>query len=103
MLFFSFFKSLVETEVTVELKNDLCIKGTLKSVDQFLNIKLADISVLDERRYPHMHAVKNVFVRGSVIRYIHMAKDNVDTALLEDATRSKLPPPLVTRAATLTQ
>ncbi|BFZ53300.1 beta transducin [Savitreella phatthalungensis] len=87
MLFFSFFKSLVETQVTVELKNDLCIRGTLKSVDQFLNIKLADIAVVDEHKYPHMRAVKSIFIRGSVIRYIHMPKDNVDTALLEDATR----------------
>ncbi|ORY79837.1 hypothetical protein BCR37DRAFT_381277 [Protomyces lactucae-debilis] len=87
MLFFSFFKSLVDTEVTVELKNDLCIRGTLKSVDQFLNIKLSDISVVDETQYPHMSAVKNVFIRGSVVRYIHLASANVDTALLEDATR----------------
>lgn len=48
MLFYSFFKTLVDTEVTVELKNDLCIKGTLSSVDQFLNIKLRDITVLEE-------------------------------------------------------
>lgn len=40
--------------MTVELKNDLAITGTLKSVDQFLNIKLDDIMVVDEERYPHM-------------------------------------------------
>jgi U6 snRNA-associated Sm-like protein LSm2 len=28
------FKTLTEQVVTVELKNDLCIMGTLKSVDQ---------------------------------------------------------------------
>lgn len=28
------FKTLTEQVVTVELKNDLCIQGTLKSVDQ---------------------------------------------------------------------
>jgi U6 snRNA-associated Sm-like protein LSm2 len=89
MLFFSFFKSLVDSEVTVELKNDLSIRGTLKSVDQFLNIKLSDISVVDETKYPHMSAVKHVFIRGSVVRYIHLASANVDTALLEDATRRK--------------
>lgn len=89
MLFFSFFKSLVDTEVTVELKNDLSIRGTLKSVDQFLNIKLNDITVLDEQRYPHMSAVKNAFIRGSVVRYVHLNSNSVDTALLEDATRRK--------------
>jgi U6 snRNA-associated Sm-like protein LSm2 len=38
----------------VELKNDLCIKGTLLSVDQFLNIKLDKIEVLEAEKYPHM-------------------------------------------------
>lgn len=38
----------------VELKNDLCIKGVLHSVDQFLNIKLKDVSVVDEDKYPHL-------------------------------------------------
>jgi small nuclear ribonucleoprotein (snRNP)-like protein len=50
----SFFKTLVDHEVTVELKNDVSIKGTLKSVDQFLNIKLEDITVVDELKYPHL-------------------------------------------------
>ncbi|KAK5011885.1 hypothetical protein LTR60_004673, partial [Cryomyces antarcticus] len=54
MLFFSFFKTLVDHEVTVELKNDISIRGTLKSVDQFLNIKLDDISVVEEIRWPHL-------------------------------------------------
>lgn len=54
MLFFSFFKTLVEHEVTIELKNDILIRGTLKSVDQYLNIKLDNISVVDEVKYPHL-------------------------------------------------
>jgi len=87
MLFFSFFKTLVDHQVTVELKNDVSIRGTLKSVDQFLNIKLEDITVVEELRYPHMSAVKNVFIRGSVVRYVHLPAAAVDTALLEDATR----------------
>ncbi|EGX51909.1 U6 snRNA-associated Sm-like protein LSm2 [Orbilia oligospora] len=87
MLFFSFFKTLVDHEVTIELKNDLSIRGTLKSVDQFLNIKLDEIQVVDEVKYPHLSAVKNVFIRGSVVRYVHLPANAVDTALLEDATR----------------
>ena len=39
--------------VTVELKNDLSITGTLVSVDQFLNIKLDDIQV-DTEKFPQM-------------------------------------------------
>ncbi len=44
----------MDHEVTVELKNDISIKGTLKSVDQYLNIKLDDIQVIEELRYPHL-------------------------------------------------
>jgi small nuclear ribonucleoprotein (snRNP)-like protein len=68
MLFYSFFKSLVGKDVVVELKNDLSICGTLHSVDQYLNIKLTDISVTDPDKYPHMLSVKNCFIRGSVVR-----------------------------------
>ena len=34
MLFYSYFKTLVGKQLTVELKNDLAIVGTLHSVDQ---------------------------------------------------------------------
>jgi U6 snRNA-associated Sm-like protein LSm2 len=44
----------VGKEVVVELKNDLAIRGVLHSVDQYLNIKLHDIHVLDEEKYPHL-------------------------------------------------
>lgn len=54
----SFFKTLVDQEVTVELKNDIQIRGTLKSVDQYLNIKLDDISVVEEIKYPHLVSIE---------------------------------------------
>lgn len=54
MLFASYFKTLVGKEVTVELKNDLCITGILHSVDQFLNVKLTNTKVVNEAKYPHM-------------------------------------------------
>lgn len=41
-------------EIIVELKNDLAIRGTLQAVDQYLNIKLRDTSVVDEEKFPHM-------------------------------------------------
>ncbi|RDA92835.1 hypothetical protein CP533_2866 [Ophiocordyceps camponoti-saundersi (nom. inval.)] len=83
----AFFKTLIDHEVTVELKNDIQLRGTLKSVDQYLNIKLDDISVVEEIKYPHLSSVKNVFIRGSVVRYVHLPAASVDTQLLEDATR----------------
>ncbi|KAI0548979.1 hypothetical protein F4679DRAFT_596144 [Xylaria curta] len=82
-----FFKTLIDHEVTVELKNDIQIRGTLKSVDQYLNIKLDDIQVVEELKYPHLSSVKNVFIRGSVVRYVHLPAAAVDVPLLEDATR----------------
>lgn len=87
MLFYSFFKTLVGKEVVVELKNDLAIRGTLHSVDQYLNIKLLGISVEDVSNFPHMQSVKNCFVRGSVIKYVQLPASEVDTELLQDATR----------------
>ncbi|KAH8995720.1 hypothetical protein EDB92DRAFT_1794313, partial [Lactarius akahatsu] len=86
-LIFSVFKTLTDQRVTVELKNDLSITGTLKSVDQFLNIRLDAIEVSDQARHPHMMAVKNCFIRGSVVRYVQLPAEHVDTQLLEDATR----------------
>ncbi|KAJ9473963.1 U6 snRNA-associated Sm-like protein LSm2 [Pseudozyma hubeiensis] len=87
MLIFSAFKTLTGQQVTIELKNDLAIQGTLKSVDQFLNFKIDNIRVLDEAKHPHMMAVKSAFIRGSVVRYVHIPAAAVDTQLLEDATR----------------
>eukprot|EP01086_Lenisia_limosa_P013353 TRINITY_DN4240_c0_g1_i1.p1 TRINITY_DN4240_c0_g1~~TRINITY_DN4240_c0_g1_i1.p1 ORF type:complete len:102 (+),score=31.93 TRINITY_DN4240_c0_g1_i1:125-430(+) len=90
MLFFSFFKTLVGKEVTVELKNDLQMSGTLHSVDQYLNCKLENIRVVnDSEKFPtcHLMSVKNIFVRGSVVRYIHLNPSDVDASLLQDACR----------------
>ena len=38
----------------VELKNDIAITGTLISVDQYLNIKLVDITVVEGEKYPQL-------------------------------------------------
>ncbi|KAJ3110225.1 U6 snRNA-associated Sm-like protein LSm2 [Phlyctochytrium bullatum] len=90
MLFYSFFKTLVGQPITVELKNDLSIRGTLVSVDQFLNIKLDDIKMHDNHgiTVPQI-SVKNCFIRGSVVRYVQLPSAAVDTALLQDATRKE--------------
>ncbi|ORY14524.1 U6 snRNA-associated Sm-like protein LSm2 [Clohesyomyces aquaticus] len=87
MLIFSFFKTLMNTEITVELKNEVSIRGTIKSIDQFLNIKLDNATVVDELKWPHMSSTHDMFIRGSVVRYVHIPPDKVDIGLLEDATR----------------
>ena len=93
--------------VIVELKNDLCIRGLLHSVDQFLNVKLDDVQVVDADQHPHLvrkilwtfefflpdHkpvvqlSVKRIFIRGSVVRYIQLNKEHVDLQVLQDASR----------------
>merc|ERR1712216_654849 len=74
MLFYSFFKTLVGKEIVVELKNDLAIRGTLHSVDQYLNIKLLGVCVEDTSSFPHLQSVKNCFIRGSVIKYVQLPR-----------------------------
>lgn len=92
MLFFSFFKTLVGKEIAVELKNDVVLTGTLHSVDQYLNIKLTNVSVVNEDKYPQLVALKNCFIRGSVVRYVQINPSDVDTELLQDATRKENSP-----------
>ncbi|RMZ53030.1 hypothetical protein APUTEX25_001149, partial [Auxenochlorella protothecoides] len=73
MLFYSYFKTLVGKEqITVDLKNDLSITGTLHSVDQYLNIKLNNIKLANPAKYPHM---------------LSLPPGSVDVELLHDATR----------------
>jgi len=87
MHFFSFFKTLTGKVIIVELKNDLALRGNLHSVDQYLNIKLTNMTVVDPKKYPHLVAVNNCFIRGSTIRYVQLPAEEVDTQLLMDACR----------------
>lgn len=85
--FFHFFRTLVGKPIVVELKNDISLQGRLHSVDQYLNIKLDDMQVLEPEKHPHLTAVSNCFIRGSVVRYIQLPAKDVDTQLLQDAAR----------------
>ncbi len=38
----------------MELKNDVALTGTLHSVDQYLNVKLTDVHVVEAERYPQL-------------------------------------------------
>lgn len=78
---------MIGRDVVVELKNDMRISGELHSVDQYLNIKLTDVQCVNNNTYPHINSVNNCFIRGSVVRYIELPKQHVDTVLLQDATR----------------
>ena len=122
----------------MELKNDLAVRGVLETVDQYLNLKLTNATVVEQEKFPQLvrvpararararalprraqrrgsarartvsiHptgalparpparpappapqlSVKTVFVRGSVVRYVHVPPAAVDTELLQDAAR----------------
>lgn len=49
----------------MELKNDIAITGTLVSVDQYLNVKLSDVHVVDPSRYPQLVCIR--FIAAGVI------------------------------------
>jgi len=74
------------------MSDDLCVYsicGTLHSVDQFLNIKLTDISITDPDKYPHMVCVCHWFLswhQCSQARFHIGAVDNCTQTLT-------LPPP----------
>jgi U6 snRNA-associated Sm-like protein LSm2 len=87
MLFYSVFKTLEGREVVVEMKNGVELRGRLHSVDQYLNVKLTGAAPVHPERYPQLAALRNCFIRGSVVRYIALSKADVDTALLQDASR----------------
>lgn len=107
MLFFSFFKSLAEqsqvpARVVLELKNGVKIAGTLEQVDESLNFHLSSIQTLKpytslqdcqnaaaaaSHELPHFKSCNDMFVRGNVIRYVHLLKSDVDTEPLTEACR----------------
>jgi U6 snRNA-associated Sm-like protein LSm2 len=60
-LFYSFFKTLVGKEVAVELKNDVALMGVLDSVDQYLNIKLLNVSVVEGDKFPQLVLLVHVY------------------------------------------
>lgn len=84
------FQTLRGAEVLVELKNDVSIRGRLVAVDQFLNIKLEDISVLEPAKYPHIASMKSIFIRGPSVRYVGLDPILVNVDALMDATRREL-------------
>ena len=53
-------------------------------MDQYLNFKLGNVEVVNKDRFPHLIPMNSCFIRGSVIRYIHLSKLDVDEDLLLD-------------------
>ncbi|KAL7266938.1 U6 snRNA-associated Sm-like protein LSm2 [Rhizina undulata] len=90
MLFVSFFKTLIDCEIEIELKNNSRVRGKLAGVDTYMNLTLKSAAMnMVEDGHEEWQTIKllKTLIRGSSIRYVHMTMENVDTALLQDATR----------------
>lgn len=71
-------------QITVELKNDLSIRGTLQTVDRYMNIRLVDIEVENVEQHPQLLSTQNCFVRGSTIRYISMSENDINLREIQE-------------------
>lgn len=63
-LFHTFFQTLVGKVVVVELKNDLAVRGTIHSVDQYMNFKLDGAEVVEKERFPQLVSGRGSSVGG---------------------------------------
>ena len=88
MLFYSVFKTLIGESISIELKNDIKLRATLQAIDHYLNLKLENIESLSGNDL--VDELESVFIRGSMIRYIHLDPKTIDTSLLQDASRKEI-------------
>ncbi len=61
-IFFSMFKTLEGKTVLLELKNSLQLRGKLVSVDQYLNLKLDEVEVVDRENYPQLVRLRTLLI-----------------------------------------
>jgi len=66
--------------------------GTLHLVNQYLNVKLTNVTVVHSNNCPQLLTLQNCFIRGSMVRYIQLLPKEVDTELLQDAARKENAP-----------
>ena len=93
MIFFSLFKTLEGKVILLELKNSLQIRGTLSSVDQYLNLKLENVEVVDKESFPQLVRIERVVL---ALRRTAAAQRPAQRAALTEPTvfpHSAPPPP----------
>lgn len=80
--FHPFFRELADRHVklTVVLKNGVTLTGTLDFVDANLNMYLKEV----ESRVAQLQGVGTSFVRGSTVKSVEVAQEQVSDELLED-------------------
>ncbi|CDW72402.1 u6 snrna-associated sm-like protein lsm2 [Stylonychia lemnae] len=47
------------------------------------------MKVADEEKNPYLLSCKNGFIRGNIVRYIHLSKKEVDTEPLTEACKKE--------------
>jgi small nuclear ribonucleoprotein (snRNP)-like protein len=83
------FRSLVGAKVIVELKNHLVMKGTLQSSDDYLNLLLVEVEVLNAGSFPQLNRISEAFVRGSAVNVVHLPPEDVDLAQVRALSRAE--------------
>ena len=78
----------------MELKNGVKVEGYLQQVDEQMNLHLSDISIVSvgegqDKPIPHFAGCDSTFIRGNVIRYVHMSKSEVDTEPLTETCKKE--------------
>ena len=88
-MFYAILKSISQnnSKVTVELKNDMELKGNLVNVDNNLNLVLSINNFKEDENVHQLKNIYNIFIRGNVIRYIHFDNKEINTELIEEACK----------------
>ncbi|GCA64427.1 U6 snRNA-associated Sm-like protein LSm2 [Kipferlia bialata] len=63
MLFPAFFRTLIGSEVVVELKSGVKLQGTLQACDDYLNLRMTDVSSAGRDAQPYLQGLQSCFVR----------------------------------------
>lgn len=85
MVFFEYFKTRLGQPVTITLKNDMVLTGTLTNVDPFLNMRIEGGSTA----HLGVQGADVYSVRGSAIKTIAFASEKMINERLADITRIK--------------
>ena len=59
------------------MKNGVKIRGSLHAIDDQMNFHLTNAKVMNSGTFDSCG--DQMFIRGNVVRYIHMSKNEVDT------------------------
>lgn len=88
--FIKMFRDLIGHKVILELKNEVVMKGTLKSCDVYFNFELIDVEVLNHAAFPQLPIIDSTTVRGSAVHYVYLPPDEIDLAQLAETSRSRI-------------